>query len=63
MTDKILTLSAVAQLLQIAEKTVHSMAAEGVRPALDVGGQWRFKCTDIDAWFEQQKLEAPKGTK
>ena len=63
MSDEILTLPEVAQLLKVAEKTVYSMAQKGQLPAFKVGGQWRFKRTDIDAWIEQQKLEAPKGAK
>ena len=63
MTDEILTLPEVAQLLKVAEKTVYSMAQKGLLPAFKVSGQWRFKRTDIDAWIEQQKLEAPKGAK
>lgn len=55
MTDEILTLPEVAQLLKVAEKTVYSMAQKGLLPAFKVGGQWRFKRTDIDVWIEQQK--------
>ena len=57
MTDEILTLPEVARLLKVAEKTVYSMAQKGALPAFKVGGQWRFKRTDIDAWIERRKLE------
>ena len=62
MPDEILTLPEVAQLLKVAEKTVYTMAQKGALSAFKVGGQWRFKRDDIDAWIERQKLEA-KGTK
>ena len=62
MPDEILTLPEVARLLKVAEKTVYAMARRGALPAFKVGGQWRFKRDDIDAWIERQKLEA-KGTK
>lgn len=62
MTDEILTLRGVAGLLKVADKTVYSMAQKGLLPAFKVGGQWRFKRTDIDRWIEQQKLE-PKAAK
>jgi excisionase family DNA binding protein len=62
MPDEILTLPEVAQLLKVAEKTVYSMAQKGGIPAFKVGGQWRFKRTDIDAWIERRKLEA-RGAK
>ena len=54
MQDEILTLPEVAQLLKVAEKTVYSMAQKGQLPAFKVGGQWRFKRVDLDAWIEQQ---------
>lgn len=55
MTDEILTLPEVAQLLKVNDKTVYSLAQKGVLPAFKVGGQWRFKRVDIDAWIEDQK--------
>ena len=55
MTDEILTLPEVAQLLKVNDKTVYSLAQKGVLPGFKVGGQWRFKRVDIDAWIEQQK--------
>lgn len=61
MQDEILTLSEVAQLLKVAEKTVYSMAQKGQLPAFKVGGQWRFKRVDLDAWIEQQKAAARDG--
>lgn len=61
MQDEILTLPEVAQLLKVAEKTVYSMAQKGQLPAFKVGGKWRFKRVDLDAWIEQQKAAAREG--
>ena len=47
-------------MLKIAEKTVYS---KGLLPAIKVGGLRQFMLTNMDAWIEQQKLEAPKGAK
>jgi excisionase family DNA binding protein len=55
MSDEILTLPEVAQLLKVAEKTVYTMAQKGELPAFKVRGQWRFKRTDLDLWVEGQK--------
>jgi excisionase family DNA binding protein len=55
MPDEILTLSEVAQLLKVAEKTVYTMAQKGELPAFKVRGQWRFKRADLDLWIERQK--------
>lgn len=43
------TLPEVAQLLKVADKTVHTMAQKSELPAFKVRGQWRFKHDDIDA--------------
>jgi excisionase family DNA binding protein len=56
VSDEILTLPEVAQLLKIAGKTVYSMAQKRQLPAFKVGGQWRFQRIDIDRWIEAQKL-------
>ncbi|MDO3384925.1 helix-turn-helix domain-containing protein [Gilvimarinus sp. SDUM040013] len=55
MSDQILTLKEVADYLKLAEKTAYRLAAEGKLPGFKVGGSWRFKCQDVEAWIEQQK--------
>jgi len=52
MSDEILTLPEVAQLLKVAEKTVYTMAQKGELPAFKVGGQWRFRRADLDTWID-----------
>jgi excisionase family DNA binding protein len=52
LPDEILTLPEVAQLLKVAEKTVYTMAQKGELPAFKVGGQWRFRRADLDAWID-----------
>jgi len=58
MPDSILTLPEVAVLLKVAEKTVYTMAQRGQLPAFKVGGQWRFKLSDLEQWIEDQKAAA-----
>ncbi|WP_437296060.1 helix-turn-helix domain-containing protein [Sorangium sp. So ce426] len=48
MSDDILT------ILEVADKTVHTMAQKGEIPAHKVRGQWRFRRTDIDEWILEQ---------
>lgn len=55
MTDQILTLQEVAEYLKLAEKTAYRLAAEGKLPGFKVGGAWRFKRDDLEAWIEEQK--------
>ncbi len=55
MTDNVLTIKEVADLLKLAEKTVYSMAQRGELPAFKVRGQWRIQRVDLQAWIESQK--------
>ncbi|EIL8370203.1 helix-turn-helix domain-containing protein [Vibrio alginolyticus] len=55
MVDQILTLKEVAAYLKLAEKTAYRLASEGKLPGFKVGGSWRFKREDIEAWIEEQK--------
>ena len=59
--DEILTLKEVAALLKIAERTAYMMIQRGDLPGFKVGGQWRFKRKDIDAWMEAQKRAEHQG--
>ena len=56
MAEEILTIKDVAIYLKLAEKTAYKLAAEGKLPGFKVGGSWRFKQSDIDAWIEAKKL-------
>ena len=55
MDDQILTLKEVAAYLKLAEKTAYRLASEGKLPGFKVGGSWRFKREDLEAWIEQRK--------
>jgi len=55
MSDEILTVKEVAVYLKLAEKTAYRLAAQGKLPGFKVGGSWRFRKADIQAWIEQQK--------
>ena len=50
--DEILTISGVAELLKIAEKTVYVLAQRREVPGFKVGGQWRFSRAAIDSWIK-----------
>ncbi|PAR40041.1 DNA-binding protein [Vibrio metoecus] len=55
MDDQILTLKEVAAYLKLAEKTAYRLASEGKLPGFKVGGSWRFKREDLEAWIDQRK--------
>jgi len=48
MTDEILTIREVAELLKINEKTAaYKLASAGKIPGFKVGGSWRFQRQEI----------------
>ena len=51
MSENILTIREVADLLKINEKTVYKLAAASKIPGVKVGGSWRFDRTTISAWI------------
>jgi excisionase family DNA binding protein len=55
MTNEILNIREVAELLRVADKTVYSMAQRGELPAFKVRGQWRVRRVDLDAWINAQR--------
>ena len=54
MNDEILTLKEVAEYLKLAEKTAYRLAAEGKLPGFKVGGSWRFRKSQLEAWISEQ---------
>src|SRR6202012_1742066 len=62
MSEDILTIREVADLLKINEKTVYKLAADGKIPGFKVGGSWRFDYATITNWIEKGSVasEAPR---
>ena len=58
MIGEIITLKEVAKYLKLAEKTAYRLVAEGKLPGFKVGGSWRFKKVDVEAWIKEQKHKA-----
>lgn len=59
MTENILTIREVAELLKINEKTVYKLAADAKIPGFKVGGSWRFGRAIIAKWIEEGGVGAP----
>lgn len=57
MEDEILTLDEVAAYLKAGKRTVYRLAAEGKLPAFKLGGSWRFRRSDLDAWIAASLAE------
>lgn len=62
MSDEILTMREVAELLKINEKTAYKLAAAGRLPGFKVGGSWRFERREIRNWIKRS-IEEQKGIK
>lgn len=54
MPDEIMTIQEVAAYLKIKEKTAYRLVAEGKIPGFKVGGAWRFRRGEIEAWIDEQ---------
>lgn len=61
MGDEVLTIREVADYLKVNEKTVYGLAQKHRIPAFKVGGQWRFRREDIEAWIQAQTGAANGG--
>lgn len=61
MDSEIMTIREVADYLKINDKTAYKLVAEGKIPGFKVGGAWRFKKSEIEAWIA--KKTAPRKNK
>lgn len=52
--QEILTLEELAAYLKAGKRTIYRLAAADQIPAFKVGGTWRFRRSDIDAWIAAQ---------
>src|SRR2546425_2197084 len=56
MDDRLMTVKELAAYLNLNERTVLKLAAEGPLPAVKVGNQWRFREAMIGAWLDDQMV-------
>jgi len=54
MLTDIMTIKEVSAYLKITEKTAYRLTAEGKIPGFKVGGAWRFRKQEIDAWIDER---------
>jgi excisionase family DNA binding protein len=54
--DEILKVDEVATFLKAGKRTVYRLAANGTIPAFKLGGTWRFRRTDLNAWIQSQTV-------
>ena len=53
MKEKLLTLSQLADYLQVSLGKLYRMAKKGKIPASKLGGSWRFKKSRVDKWIDE----------
>ena len=56
--EEIFTIREVSGYQKLAEKTSYRLASEGKLPGFKVGGSWRFRKSEIDAWIKEQEKKA-----
>lgn len=55
MKREIMTVSQVAEFLQLSEMTTYKLVQEGKIPAFKIGRHWRIKRDDLDELIERLK--------
>lgn len=54
--DEIMNLDEASRYLRIKRRTLYSLAARGDVPAAKIGGQWRFRRSQLDGLFEESRV-------
>lgn len=52
-----MTIKEIAGYLKITEKMAYRLVGEGRIPGFKVGGAWRFRQSEVDAWIDRQSEE------
>lgn len=55
MTREIMTISQVAEYLQLSEVTTYKLVQEGKLPGFKIGRHWRVKKEDLNDYIEMLK--------
>lgn len=63
METEIMTIQEVAMYLKITEKTAYRLAGDGKIPGFKVGGAWRFRQSEVNAWIDRQSAERKRGAR
>ncbi len=52
---EVFTVEEVAAYLKVTERSIYTLLTRGEIPAFKVGGTWRFRLDEIDAWARSSK--------
>jgi excisionase family DNA binding protein len=53
--DEVLNLDEASRYLRIKRRTLYALAARGDVPAAKIGGQWRFRRSQLDKLFDGER--------
>lgn len=56
----LLTAKQLAEYLQLSPRSIYRLLERGLLPATKIGGQWRFRKTDIDQWIDVNASKLPE---
>ena len=56
MPETLLSAAKLANYLGFAPGTIVDWAEKGTVPAFKLGGRWRFRLDEVEAWLEGQRL-------
>lgn len=56
----LLTAKQLAEYLQLSSRSIYRLLEGGRFPATKIGGQWRFRKSDIDAWIDLNASKLPE---
>ena len=54
MPENMLTAPEVAEYLKVKIETVYNLIRNSKLPAAKIGGQWRFRETELECWVQAQ---------
>lgn len=60
-SDRCYTVRTLAAYLQVSNKTIYRMAADGELPAFKLRGKWRFRPADINRWTASLRRQETEG--
>ena len=61
VVEPVLTLQDVAAYLKLTEKTIYRLSQRKELPGFKVGGSWRYRRRDLDAWIESRIHKTAKA--
>jgi len=59
MSD-LLTAKQLAEYLQLSSRSIYRLLQRGAVPATKIGGQWRFRKSDVDQWIDLNASRLPE---